>query len=63
MKHDDEKQEHNTQLRNFLETTSGETAIWIDDDSGQIVDTLPIESRIRPGSGGCHLCHEELAGD
>ena len=63
MKHDDEKQEHNTQLRNFLETTSGETAIWIDDDSGQIVDTLPIESRIRPGSGGCNLCHEELGGN
>jgi hypothetical protein len=38
-------------------------ALWINDDSGQIVDTLPIESRIRPGSGGCQLCHEELQGN
>jgi hypothetical protein len=60
---DDDKQDDNMQLRSFLETTSGKAALWINDDSGQIVDTLPIESRIRPGSGGCQLCHEELGGN
>jgi hypothetical protein len=59
---DDDKQDHNTRLRNLFETTSGKAALWINDDSGQIVDTLPIESRIRPGSGGCQLCHEERDG-
>jgi hypothetical protein len=60
---DDNKQDGNTQSRSVLETTSGKAALWINDDSGQIVDTLPIESRIRPGSGGCQLCHEELDGN
>jgi hypothetical protein len=45
------------------ETTSGKAALWIDDGSGQVIDTLPIESRIRPGSGGCQLCHEEVGGN
>ena len=63
MKHDDDDDGvQNERLRNLCETTSVKTALWIDDDSGQIVDTLPIESRIRSGSGGCQLCHEELDG-
>jgi len=63
MKHDDDDDGvQNEQLRNLCEMTSSKTALWIDDDSGQIVDTLPIESRIRAGSTGCHLCHEELGG-
>jgi hypothetical protein len=60
---DDDKQDDNTQLRSSLETTSGKAALWIDDDSGQLIDSLPIESRIRPGSDGCQLCHEELGGN
>jgi hypothetical protein len=61
MKHDDDHDGvQNERLRNLCETTSAKTAIWIDDDSGQLVDSFPIESRIRPGSGGCQLCHEEL---
>jgi hypothetical protein len=47
---DDDKQDHNTQLRNFVETTAGKTALWIDDDSGQIVDSISNKSRIRPGA-------------
>src|SRR6185295_7025511 len=63
MKHDDDDDGvQNERLRNLCETTSVKTALWIDDDSGQIVDTLPNESRIRSGSGGCQLCHEELDG-
>lgn len=44
---DDDKQDHNTQLRSFVETTAGKTALWIDDDSGQIVDSISNKSRIR----------------
>jgi hypothetical protein len=34
----------NARLGNFSETASSKLALWIDDDSGQIVDTLSIES-------------------
>ena len=34
--------------REFHETTSSSVALWINDDTGQLVDTLPIDSRIRP---------------
>jgi hypothetical protein len=46
MKFDNHNQRNRgTQIRNLHETTSGKAAIWIDDDSGKIVDILPIESR------------------
>jgi hypothetical protein len=58
--YDDDKRDQDQPLSKCLETTSGKAALWINDDSGQIIDSLPIESRIRRGSGGCQLCHEEL---
>jgi hypothetical protein len=41
--------------------TTRRAALWIDDATGRIVE-LPIDSRIRPGSGGCQLCHQDLDG-
>jgi hypothetical protein len=49
-------------LRELCETTGGRAVLWINDATGQIVDSLQIESRIRQGSGGCQLCHEQLDG-
>jgi hypothetical protein len=62
MNQDDDHGVHSQRIRSLHETTDCKTALWIDDDSGQIVDTLPIQSRIRPGSDGCQLCHEERDG-
>jgi hypothetical protein len=53
---------HQKKLREFYEATGDKAAVWINDATGQVVDSLPVESRIRPGSGGCQLCHEELQG-
>ena len=56
-KHRDESKK----LRKFYEATAKKGILWIDDATGQIVES-PIESRIRPGEGGCQLCHEDLDG-
>jgi hypothetical protein len=48
-------------LRQFHEATAKKGVLWIDDARGQIVELL-VESRIRPGSGGCQLCHDDLDG-
>jgi hypothetical protein len=53
--------DHQKTLREFYEAKGDKSAVWINDETGQIVDSLPVESRIRPGSGGCQLCHEDLA--
>lgn len=49
-------------LREFYQRSADRALIWIDDGSGRIVDELGVETRIRPGEGGCQLCHEELDG-
>jgi hypothetical protein len=51
----------NKMLREFYEATGSKGVLWIDNATGQIVE-LPIESRIRPGEGGCQLCHQDLDG-
>src|SRR5205809_872456 len=48
-------------LREFYEATGSKGVLWIDDATGRIVQ-LPVESRIRPGEGGCQLCHQDLDG-
>jgi hypothetical protein len=38
-----------------IERSSGST-----DGTGRILDELEVETRIRPGTEGCQLCHESL---
>ena len=54
--------EHQETVREFYQRSADRAVIWIDDGSGRIVDELEVETRIRSGEGGCHLCHEELDG-
>ena len=49
-------------LREFYETSGDKAVFWINDSTGQIVETLAIESRIRPGEGAGQLCHGRLDG-
>jgi hypothetical protein len=54
--------EHQQTVRELYQCGAGRAVIWISDDDGRIVDELDVETRIRPGEGGCQLCHEELDG-
>jgi hypothetical protein len=45
---------HQKTLREFYEATGDKSAVWINDETGQIVDSLAVESRVPPGSGGCY---------
>jgi hypothetical protein len=49
-------------IRESCEGTEDKAVLWIENETGQIVDTLPVESRIRPGEGGCQCCYEHLDG-
>jgi hypothetical protein len=47
-------------LREFYEASGDKAVLWISDSTGQIVENLAIESRIRPGEGACRDCPEAL---
>jgi hypothetical protein len=47
-------------LREFYETSGDNAVFWISDSTGQIVESLAIESRIRPSEGACQDCLEAL---
>jgi len=47
-------------LREFYETSGDKAVFWINDSTGQIVETLAIESRIRPGEGAGQDCPQAL---
>jgi hypothetical protein len=47
-------------LREFYETSGDNAVFWISDSTGQIVESLAIESRIRPGKEACQDCPEAL---
>jgi hypothetical protein len=49
-------------LREFPQGTADRAVVWIDDGTGRILDELEVETRIRPGTEGCQLCHESLDG-
>jgi hypothetical protein len=49
-------------LREFPQGTADRAVVWIDDGTGRILDELEVETRIRPGTEGCQLCHEPLDG-
>jgi hypothetical protein len=58
-RYDDEQQET---LREFHHRTADRAVVWIDDGTGRVLDELEVETRIRPGTEGCQLCHESLDG-
>src|SRR5438309_1452595 len=62
MKRDENDQDDQRALRRLYEASADRAVIWIDDGSGQIIDELEVETRIRPGTDGCQLCHEALDG-
>ena len=49
-------------LRQVYEHAADRAVVWIDDGSGRIIDELDVETRIRPGTGGCQLCRGPLDG-
>jgi hypothetical protein len=49
-------------LREFRRRIAHRAVVWIDDGTGRILDELEVETRIRPGTEGCQLCHESLDG-
>jgi len=42
---------HQMTLRDLSEATGDRSAVWIDDETGQIIDSIPNESRTRPRTG------------